>query len=358
MLKQVQHDKDDKRMMTLKNISLQNFRSYQKSQFTFSDNTSLIVGPNTAGKSNLIEAIYLLSFGKSFRSEKDSDMISFDKEIGRVNGSASDTELEVVLTKAPLKKFLVNGVAKRRLDFAGILSCVLFSPLDLEIIIGSPSNRRNLLNDVLEQADQEYKRSHIDYTKALRQRNALLEKTRETGERNEKLFEYWDSLLIENGAVLTKKREEFIEFANSSQKDICDFVMYYDKSIISKARLLQYQEAEVGAGNTLVGPHRDDFFISLFNNTRLTTHNVKTFGSRGQQRLAILQLKLLQLSFIEKAIGERPVLLLDDIFSELDEGHIELVLEMVDKQQTIMTTTHKEFFKKTFLQAVNVIELG
>lgn len=345
-------------LMFLKNISLQNFRSYQKSQFTFSDNTTLIVGPNTAGKSNLIEAIYLLSFGKSFRTEKDSDMISFGKEVGRVNGATSDTELEAVLTQTPLKKFLVNGVAKRRVDFAGILSCVLFSPLDLEIIIGSPSNRRNLLNDVLEQADNLYRRSLIDYAKALRQRNALLEKTRETGSRNEKLFEYWDSLLIENGAVITKKREGFIEFANSESKEICDFVMYYDKSIISQARLLQYQEAEVASGNTLVGPHRDDFSISLFNNTWLTTHNVKTFGSRGQQRLAILQLKLLQLSFIEKAISERPVLLLDDIFSELDEGHIELVLEMVGKQQTIATTTHKEFFKKTFLQAVNVIELG
>lgn len=343
--------------MFLKKLVLQNFRSYTKSEFIFSKNTTLIVGPNTAGKSNIIESIYLLSFGKSFRTEKDSDMISFDKEIGRVNGATNDTELEVVFTQTLLKKFLVNGVAKRRLDFAGILSCVLFSPLDLEIIIGSPHIRRDLLNDVLEQADGQYRRSHIDYTKALRQRNALLQKSWETGKRNEKMFEYWDSLLIENGAVLTKKREEFIEFVNSSQKDICDFVMYYDRSIISQARLLQYQEAEVGAGNTLVGPHRDDFSISLFNNTRLTTHNVKTFGSRGQQRLAILQLKILQLSFIEKAIGERPVLLLDDIFSELDEGHINLVLEMVDKQQTIATTTHKEFFKKTFLQTVNVIEL-
>lgn len=346
--------------MILKNIYLQNFRSYEKSEFSF-ENTTLIVGPNTSGKTNLIEAIYLLSSGKSFRTDKDVQMLKFNKEVGRVKGEIEDNELEVVITnglvngKSQYKKFLVNGVAKRRVDFAANLLTVLFSPQDLDIIIDSPSLRRNFLDEVLEQVDREYRIASIAYVKALRQRNALLETTRETGIRNEKQFEYWDNLVIENGTIISSKREEFIEFANSSAKDIFDFVINYDKSLISKERLLQYKEQEVLSGVTLVGPHRDDFSVSMFNSSRNTVHDVKFFGSRGQQRLAILQLKMLELLFIEEKLGQRPVLILDDIFSELDEGHINLIFEEIGKQQTIMTTTHKEFIPKKLLKTMKII---
>jgi DNA replication and repair protein RecF len=360
----------------LKNISLQNFRSYKKQEFTF-EGTTLVVGPNTSGKSNLVEAIYLLSTGKSFRTDKDTQMLKFEEEVGRVKGAAqralpggqiNEDELEVLITNGEVnggsqyKKFLVNGVSKRRVDFAGKLLAVLFSPQDLEIIIESPSLRRNFLDEVLEQVDRNYRVATIAYTKALRQRNALLELVQETGQRNEKQFEYWDNLVIENGNIITAKREELINFLNSSPKDIFDCVVEYDKSLISKQRLLQYEKEEVAAGVTLVGPHRDDFTVSMFNGPSAssgqaqTVHNVKFYGSRGQQRLAILQLKMLQLLFIEQSLGERPLLLLDDIFSELDKEHIQLILEEIGKQQTIITTTHEEFIPKKLLKLMKIID--
>jgi DNA replication and repair protein RecF len=181
--------------------------------------------------------------------------------------------------------------------------------------------------------------------------------TRETGLRNGKQFEYWDNLVIENGNVITNKREEFINFLNASTKDIFNFVVEYDKSTISKERLLQYEREEVASGVTLVGPHRDDFIVSMFNDSKIA-HNVKFYGSRGQQRLAILQLKMLQLLFIENILGERPLLLLDDIFSELDEGHIQLILSEIGKQQTIITTTHEEFIPRKLLKSMKIISFG
>lgn len=360
--------------MFLKTLSLQNFRNYSKSTFRFSNTTTVIVGPNTAGKTNLIEAIYLLSHGKSFRAEKDYQMILFNKELARVRAEVLegkeglDIQLEVILTTgnvagvdAPFKKFMVNGVAKRRVDFITHLPSVLFAPSDLDMIVGSPSLRRNFLDSAIEQVDRAYSISLIAYGKALRQRNALLELSKETGKRSERQFEYWDNLLIEHGQIIAQKREEFFDFINGAKKEIFDFTVFYDKSVMSKERLLQYKDAEAGAGVTLVGPHRDDFSIRMHLNIKDANNSesmeVKFFGSRGQQRLVVLQLKLLQLEFMEKSLEKRPLFLLDDIFSELDNAHIKLVMEMVGLQQTILTTTHEEFLSKTF-KASDMIKLG
>lgn len=342
-----------------KSVFLQNFRSYEKSEFSF-ENTTLIVGPNTSGKTNLIEAIFLLSTGKSFRTDKDIQMLKFAKDVGRAKGKIDDDELEVLITNGQVnggsqyKKFLVNGVPKRRVDFAGHLLSVLFSPADLDIIIDSPGLRRNFLDEVLEQVDRSYRVALLSYSKALRQRNALLEAARETGSRNEKQFEYWDNLIIENGQIITAKREEFINFVNSETKDIFEFVAQYDKSVISKERLLDYKQQELASGLTLVGPHRDDFSVSMSVGLK-TAHDVKFYGSRGQQRLAILQLKILELLFVEKVLGKRPVLILDDIFSELDAGHINLIFDEIGKQQTIISTTHKEFIPSKMLKSMKII---
>ena len=255
---------------------------------------------------------------------------------------------------------MVNGVAKRRADFAGNLTSVVFSPSDLDIIVGSPSLRRRILDEALYLTDRNYSVASTSYAKALRQRNSLLEQIREQGIGHSRL-EYWDSLVIEHGGYITKKREELITYFNKAKKDVFDFSIFYDSSIISKERLLQYKDAQVAAGVTLVGPHRDDFCTRMNTNKNNTNEHelkdVKFFGSRGQQRLVMLQLKLLIISVIEKANGERPVLLLDDIFSELDQEHIDLVSQMLFKQQTILTTTHKEFIDKILLKEASVIEL-
>ncbi|MEK7604957.1 MAG: DNA replication and repair protein RecF [Patescibacteria group bacterium] len=351
--------------MILKAISLQHFRSYTQSTFSFSPQTTIIVGPNTAGKSNLLEAIYLLSSGKSFRAEKDTQMISFGEKIAHVKAQIGEDkeQLEVIISDRGLesasksfsKKFLVNGVAKRRVDFAGLLPALLFVPVDLEIISSSPSHRREFLNAVLEVTDKHYRQSLISYEKALRQRNALLDVVRETGIRNDEQFAYWDDLLIENGSYITKKREELIGYFNSGEKTLLSFSATYEKSEISRERLEQYKGPEIGAGVTLVGPHRDDFFVEFMLSG--AKQNVKYFGSRGQQRLVVLQLKLLQLTAIEAAIGYRPLLLLDDIFSELDAEHIQDVLSIITKQQTIITTTHKEFIETGIGEDAMIIEL-
>ena len=210
----------------IKSVSLQNFRNYKKAKFDFSDKTTLIVGKNTAGKTNLIEAIYLLSTGKSFRAQIDPQMLRLGEDVGRVKGVIGDGLLEAIITNGQVggqrtmpKKFLINGVPKRRVDFEGVLNAVLFSPQDLEIIIGTPSLRRNFLDDVLEQIDREYRIALLEYSKALRQRNALLSLAKDTGSRNDEQFEYWDNLLITNGKIIIGKREELTSklffFANS-----------------------------------------------------------------------------------------------------------------------------------------------
>lgn len=370
--------------MYLKNLSLQNFRSYKKADFSFSSATTLIVGPNTAGKSNLIEAIFFLASGRSFRIDKDDQLIKFGKEIARIKsrvgdksstGSLPDKKLEVIIARGGVggqlrsfKRYLVNGVNKRKADFVGNFFAVLFAPNDLEIIVGSPGKRRDFIDNILIQTDRNYRLASGFYEKGLRVRNALLHKAKEAGIRPEKEFEYWDNLLIVQGQKITKKREDFIEYLNDSKKEILNFEIFYDKSIISKERLMQYKDAEVASGVTLVGPHRDDLIVNLIEDRG--EHDIKFFGSRGQQRLAILQLKILELNYIEQKTGNKPTLLLDDIFSELDEKHINLVLESTHLRpfgsaqgyggqgQTIITTTHEEFIPRKLFKKVNVIELG
>ncbi len=350
--------------MYLKHLSLQNFRNYEKANFEF-DKKTLVIGPNTSGKSNLIEAISLLSNGKSFKTDKEIQSIQFGKDIGRVRGKAGDTGLEIVLTrgevegqKTPTKKFLVNGVSKRRLDFVGNLPTVIFSPLDLEIIIGSPSKRRSFMDEALEQVDFDYRVALSEYEKGIRQRNSLLDLTRKLGRRDVKQFEYWDNLVIKHGQVITKKREEFIAFLNSQEKSVFDFAVVYDKSLISYDRLLEYQEEEFLAGVTLVGPHRDDLVFEMYDDAQRIAKDIKFFGSRGQQRLTILQLKLLQIAFFEQNRKGSPLLLLDDIFSELDERHILHVLSMLENRDTVITTTHEEFVPQKYLESAKVIKLS
>src|SRR3989344_9119794 len=256
--------------MRLKNLSLQNFRSYAKQEFNFSNKTTLVIGPNTAGKTNLIEAIFFIASGKSFRIDKDEQLVKFEESVARIKAKLDDKDLEVVIAQGgiggkvrPFKKYLVNEVSKKKVDFVGNFFAVLFAPSDLEIIIGSPSKRRDFIDNILIQTDREYRLAIGFYEKGLRIRNALLHTVKETGIRQDKEFAYWDNLLIVQGQKITKKREEFLEYIQKSKKDILEFEIFYDKSVISKERLLQYKDAEVGSGVTLVGPHRDDFEIRI-----------------------------------------------------------------------------------------------
>lgn len=339
--------------MIIKNLILQNFRSYKKKSFEFSQTTTLIIGDNGAGKSNILEAVFLLATGRSFRAERDEEMILYGQEFGRVTGifhpggenihTSEVSELAVLLSKP--KRFLVNNVPKRKMDFIGNLNCVLFRPEDIDLILGSPSVRRHYWDNVLEQTDREYRRCNLSYQKGLRQRNKLLERIRD-GEAERKQLLFWDELLIKNGEVITQKREEFLKYINIKlQGQNLKLHLEYDASRISPVRLKQYEVNEVAAAKTLIGPHRDDFKFIVQRKGK-AAKDLSIYGSRGEQRMAVLAVKLNELEFIEKVVGEPPLLLLDDIFSELDHDNRRKVFELMDRQQTIMTTADKHLIPK------------
>ena len=299
-------------------ISLQNFRSYEKRTFELGDKT-VVVGENGSGKSNLMEAIYLLATGKSFRADRDMEMIMYNAQYSMLNAQFDDVNLQVTITDR--KKFEVNGVPRGMVNFVGRLKAVLFAPQDMELVTGSPGGRRRYLDFVIAQVDREYGRCLISYEKGLRQRNKLLEMIREGLAQRSQLY-FWDKLLIKNGEYITLKRGEYL--AGLAE---------YDKSVISEERLKQYEVEEVAAATTLVGPHRDDLTINLNN------RDVSKYGSRGEQRMAVLGLKRKEIEYL----GGNPVLLLDDIFSELDHKHREEVMDLVKNYsgQVIMTTADR-----------------
>jgi len=249
---------------------------------------------------------------------------------------------------------MINGVGKKQADFVGFFTGVLFWPEDLEMVIGSPGTRRRYLNRVLSLVDRDYRVSLGAYERGLRQRNRLLSKIRE-GEGDRRQLFYWDKLVIKNGGVITEKREKFIEFLNENIDIFYDLDIYYDKSVISVGRLKKYEGAEVGAGVTLVGPHRDDFVVKVKKGGQL--RELACYGSRGEQRLGVLAIKLCEVEYLAKVKGERPVLFLDDIFSELDREHRKLVMEKVFDQQTVVTATEIDDLPKELLEKLEVIKL-
>jgi len=295
-------------------------------------------------------------------------MINYDQEVARVKGGL----LEVILTrgeirfgtsrvgKTPRKKLLINKVPRRMVDFAGNLKVVLFGPQDLDLVTESPSLRRKFLDSVLSQVDREYRRASLSYEKGLRQRNRLLLRIREEAISRSQLL-FWNQLLIKCGDYISRKRQELIDFINETPGlNSQYFEIKYDKSAISEGRLEQYKEEEIAAATTLVGPQRDDFVIEIKNakkaNDKWRERDLASYGSRGEQRMGTLWLKLAELAFVEKVSGEKPILLLDDIFSELDQKHRDVVMNLAKNQQTIITTTDEHFLKG--LGKVEKISLG
>ncbi|MFI5265211.1 MAG: DNA replication/repair protein RecF [Candidatus Levyibacteriota bacterium] len=353
--------------MILKTISLEHLRNHTKKTFAF-DKTTIIIGHNTAGKTNILEAIYLLSHGTSFRAARDADVIQEKYNFTRVEGKiidASDEESVVLTTvfavKAPnagylSKKYLVNGVARTLRTFSDYFYTVLFTPQDIEIITDTPGARRRYIDSILTKSHKQYRAALSRYEKALRQRNRMLHDIK-VGKKDYKRqdFEFWEKLLIEHAEVIHNFRKAFVEYVNKAKKDVFQFEMVYDHSVLSAERLFKYHFEELSAGITLVGPQRDDFQF-LFPKTKQA---IKEFGSRGEERLTILQLKLIEIEYLKQSTGELPVLLLDDIFSELDSENIDMIYKFIENQQTIITTTHREFVPKKILKqkGLKIIEL-
>lgn len=317
----------------IKLLKLSNFRNFAKKEVEFSEGINVINAPNASGKTNILEAIFMLSLGKSFKTRKIDECIKYGEQIGRV----STDGLEVVMTKEvvgwPKKRLLVNGVPRRLVDFAGNIKTVLFAPHDLELVTDGPSLRRNFLDNVLCVTDREYRRSLLSYEKGVRQRNRLLMQIRDDGASKSGLI-FWNQLLIKNGNFITDKRRGLIEYINSLEK--CN--LNYDFSAISEGRFEQYKDAEVASAITLVGPHRDDFEFQMLNDKKENAKSLSAYGSRGQQRMEVLYLKLAELAYIEEKTGVKPILLLDDIFSELDHMHRKIVMDILNNHQVIITS--------------------
>lgn len=337
-------------LMTLTGLDLISFRNYLNQSFTFSPGITLILGPNATGKTNILEALMLLSTGDSFRAKKTDELIGWGSELAHVVGHINqDPPLDLRLTltrgefqgkKTPKRRFIVNDISRRKKDFAGNLPAISFRPEDLRLVEGSPPRRRAYLDTVLTQTDSEYARSLSAYEKGLRHRNRLLTQIRE-GEAPVSALTFWDQLLLKNGDYLLNARRHLANYLNQTPAWGEARLLDYRPSVLSAEKLEKNRPREIAAGHTLSGPHKDDFGVlsgSLGDNHE--GRDLALYGSRGEQRLAVLWLKLSELSYLSDHHQQRPLLLLDDIFSELDQAHSRLVLKLLGKQQTIITSTH------------------
>lgn len=345
-------------MSYIQRLFLSNFRNHQSSLFEFDPAVTLVIGDNAQGKTAIIEALALLATGNSFRAEKVEEMITFGAELGRAKGLLSDeTELEVLLTrglvqgkKTQSRLYSVNNVRRRKIDFIGKLQVVAFRPEDMRLIEGSPGRRREFLDTALCLVDRGYAQSLSVYEQALKRRNRLLSQVKD-GLAPATTLTYWNLQLLKHGQRLQDTRLKFLNSFSSVDFPV-PFSVEYQPSLMTEARQQEYASREIAAGHTLIGPHKDDIAVMLsgWPTAALSaTHSslpevwpVATYGSRGQQRLGVIWLKMCELMYLENVGGTRPILLLDDVLSELDESVRSLVLELANRQQTIVTTTEPE----------------
>ncbi len=342
------------RINSLKNYG---FRNLKKLELDFAEDTNVFgfVGANGQGKTNLLEAIFLLSASKSFRTRENQDLISFDLDFCRLDAKITteegDSELAFVVTEKPAKKTLkINDVIKTAKDYIGLLKVVFFSPDDMGMIHLSPSLRRRYLDLLISQIDRDYLDHLMAYQHVIKQRNSLLKSIKEGSAKEEEL-QFWNQEAARHGFIVVEKRESTLKklgkIVKKLYKEISkegdELVIEYVKSGAgeTEADLLKsiedHQKSDLILGNSRIGPHRDDLKFMC------NTHDLAHFGSRGEWRSLILALKFAELQLIEEVSGEKPVLLLDDVFSELDEDRQRYLFNAISGVQTFISTTHKEF---------------
>lgn len=341
--------------MKVKRLSVSNFRNYKQEEITFCDNTNVIYGNNAQGKTNLLEAVYLFSHGKSHRTKSDTELVSFGSDYARLMLEFSDKDRDyrasMHLEANGKKRVKINNVPITKLSMLmRYLNVVMFSPEDLEIIKGAPQIRRRFLDEAISQLYPVYLKTLISYHKNLAQKNNLLKKLRFAGKTDDAMLSVWNEQIAEDGSRIMEFRREFIEsitgYAKEIHKNISgeELEIVYTKSIdceeISKenflAKLNEAMMREIENGSSLYGIQRDDlrFYIN--------GKEVKMFASQGQQRTAVLSLKMAQMENINEVRGEYPVLLLDDIMSELDIKRRKFLTEKIRGKQVIITCTDME----------------
>lgn len=331
--------------MIFQTIQLENFRNYGSQTIAFHEKLNLFLGNNAQGKTNLLESLFIMGLGKSFRTNKDSDMIAFGKEFARavchVDGEKGETEIDVVYQKEG-KVIKVDGVKlSRSIDLLEHVYIVVFSPDDLKIIKEGPEHRRRFLDRELCQIKPIYYSDLGNYKKVLRQRNFLLRE--KNPDRN--LFSVFDASLADYGTRIAAERKEFTkrlqEISSKIHSDISrgqeDLLLEYETKVEDKESfryLLEKNfENDLYKGYTGFGPHKDDLKIEV-NGT-----DIRTYGSQGQQRTAALSMKLAEIGLIKQETGCNAVLLLDDVLSELDSSRQRFLIESMKDIQVFITAT-------------------
>lgn len=344
--------------MIIKSIDLKNFRNYGDLSIDFDEKTTILFGDNAQGKTNILEAAFMSAITKSHKGSKDKEIIKFNEDEGHIKTilekSGKNYQIDIHLRKNKKKGIAVNKVPiKKAIDLFGVLNVVLFSPEDLNIIKEGPSERRRFIDMELCQLDKIYLSDLTNYNKSLAQRNKILSEINYKPEFKDTL-PVWDDKLIEYGKSVIKTRRKFIEEINVIVKDlhskitggIEDIEVIYEPNvddILFCDELIKHKDKDLRYAQTSVGPHRDDISITI------NGIDVRKYGSQGQQRTCALSLKLSEIKLVTEKIGEKPVLLLDDVLSELDSKRQTFILDNIIDTQTIITCTGiDEFIKNRF----------
>ena len=348
--------------MWIKKIKLNNFRNYEIQEIELGKNINIFYGENAQGKTNIIESIFLSSIGKSFRTNKDSELIKFGKNETLLEfdfqNSKRDGNIKIIISNK--KNIFLNKIKLKKLSqLLGNVHTVIFTPDDINILKQGPQMRRKFLDIMISQLKPNYMHTYTLYYKALEERNNYLKKVK-TEHADESLIELWDEQLINYGKIISDYRNEFIEKIKNKIKEI-HFNITENKEEIKinyitdclekenfKNLLKKRKKLDIIKGYTTRGIHRDDFEIYI-NNIQ-----VNTYGSQGQHRTAILSLKMAELQVIQDEIGEEPILLLDDFMSELDEKIKLNFLNNIKNNQVIITCTEKFEILNSDLKFFNV----
>ncbi len=357
--------------MRVKKLTVTNFRNYEHEEVEFSENTNIILGKNAQGKTNLLEAIFLFSHGRSHRIKTDDEMIKFGEDYMRLLLEFSDKDRDYravfQLFKNGKKSIKINNVPIIKLSMLmSYLNVVMFSPEDLQLIKGAPQLRRRFLDEAISQLYPVYLKHLILYHKNLAQKNNLLRKLKICGKASDDMLDVWNEQLAEDGSFIMKYRSDFMEnlnvYAAKIHNEICkeNLKLLYTPSvecdIINKenfyGKLAVNSAREIENGSSLYGIQRDEikFFIS--------DREIKSFASQGQQRTAVLSLKLAQTELIYSTRGEYPVLLLDDIMSELDQSRRAYLSDKIANKQVLLTCTDLDSSASELSAAVFKVENG
>ena len=339
--------------MIIKSIELQNFRNYEDLNISFDEGTNIFYGDNAQGKTNILEAAYLSGTTKSHKCSKDKEMIRFGEQESHIRTvvvkKEKEYQIDMHLKHNRSKGIAINKVPiKKASELFGILNMVFFSPEDLNIIKNGPGERRRFMDAELCQLDKLYLTDLAGYNHVLNQRNKLLKDMYKQPDLGATL-DVWDMQLVNYGRKIIGKRREFVESLNEIIKEIHrnltggieNIEVIYEPSVESEAleeSLFRNRDRDLRMKMTSSGPHRDDLMVAV------NGIDIRKYGSQGQQRTAALSLKLSEIYLVEKIIHDKPVLLLDDVLSELDSSRQNYLLESIHDIQTMITCTGLDDF--------------